>query len=177
MPKYRRVRRRFRKRTKWCSNLIDIGPNSFSLSNENWNFTEVQLITNPQYNYNLTSNLFTIKNVEVAINFDTDNIGSGKWIENLQFYIMYVPEGMTVTQDYAIKHPEYVMAMKYYGEPGVDAGSAGLAITPSYRIKTRLSRKLNTGDKIILFIRGANVGTQTFNVTYGGLCRFWTKAN
>ena len=182
MAKYRRYRKYTRRnRTRWSSNIVDIGPNDFVLSNgQDWNFTEVTLITNPDYSSSLTSNLYTIKNVEVAINFDMSASTSYSTIENLQFYIMFVPQGMYVGQDYAIKHPEYIMAMRYYGEPGKEQSNENNfpSITPPFYIKTRLSRKLNTGDRIILFIRAANTTTITTSKTqYGGICRWWTKAN
>lgn len=181
MARFRRYRKYSRRnRSRWSSNLIDVGPNTFSLTPGNFSHTEYTLITNPDYSNSLTSNLYTIKNVEVSINFDMANLSYSSNIENLQFYIMYVPQGMYVSEDYAIKHPEYIMAMRYYGEPGKEsvAQSYATSITPALRIKTRLSRKLNSGDRIILFIRGCNTHTSdTFEVVYGGICRWWTKAN
>ena len=180
MAKYRRYRKYTRRgKSKWSSNIVDIGPSSFVLANQGWNSTELTLITNPDYSNQLTSNLYTIKNVEVAINFDTAAVTNQGLIENLQFYIMYVPQSMSVQQDYPIKHPEYIMAMRYYGEPGLDAQSGSITgtTTPAYRIKTRLSRKLNTGDRVILFIRANNMGAVSVNTTAGGICIFWTKAN
>lgn len=173
---------KYTKKSRWASNIVDIGPNTFSLGVvSDWNFTEYTLITNPDYSNQLTSNLYTIKNVEVAINFDTSTLANSQAIENLQFYIMYAPQSIAVGQDYAIKHPEYIMAMRYYGEPGVDTLNNQTDTAPSYagplRIKTRLSRKLNTGDRIILLIRAANTTTSTAQCQYGGICRWWTKAN
>lgn len=185
MAKTRRSRKimKYTRKSRWASNIVDIGPNTFSLSTpSDWNSTEYTLITNPDYSNQLTSNLYTIKNVEVAINFDTQTYANSRAIENLQFYIMYAPQSIAVGQDYAIKHPEYIMAMRYYGEPGLDnnesAMNGGVFVKGPLRIKTRLSRKLNTGDRIILFIRAANTTTSTtVNAQYGGICRWWTKAN
>lgn len=172
----RRYRRYARKRSRWSSNLVDIGPNNFVLANpQDWNHTEFTLITNPDYSDQLTSNLYTIKNVDVTLQFDataTSAIG----IENVQFYIMYVPQNMYVGQDYAIKHPEYIMAMRYYGEPGQDQTNA-TKYSPSIRIKSRLARKLNSGDRIILLIRASNISGNSLTTMFGGICRFWTKAN
>lgn len=182
MAKYRRTRKytRAQRKSRWASNIVDIGPNSFVLSTpSDWNFTEYTLITNPDYSNQLTSNLYTIKNVEVAINFDTSSLTNALAVENLQFYIMYAPQSIAVGQDYAIKHPEFIMAMRYYGEPGVDTNTTNTGHTYAgpLRIKTRLSRKLNSGDRIILFIRAANTTTSSATAQYGGICRWWTKAN
>lgn len=177
MAKFRRYRKYTRRgRSRWSSNLVDIGPNTFVLpTHQGWNHTEFTLITNPDYSDQLTSNLYTIKNVEVTLQFDA-TATSAQGIENVQFYIMYVPQTMYVGQDYAIKHPEYIMAMRYYGEPGQDATQA-VKYSPSIKITSRLARKLNAGDRIILLIRAANSSNNDLQTTYGGLCRFWTKAN
>ena len=176
MARYRRYRRR-RRQSRWSSNIVDIGPNTFILQPESFSATEYTLVTNPAYNNQVGNNIYTVKNVEVCMNFDAPGQQHTSPIENLQFYIMYVPESMAVGDDFAIKHPEYIMAMRYYGEPGNDAASNSFR-SPAIRIKSRLSRKLNTGDRIILFIRGANTSTSaTATATYGGIVRWWTKAN
>lgn len=177
MAKSRRRYRRYYKKQPWSSNITDIGPNTFVLDPGEYSATEFTLVTNPAYNNQVGNNIFTVKNVEVAMNFDAAGQQNTSPIENLQFYIMYVPESMAVGTDYAMKHPEYILAMRYYGEPGNDTASNSF-YAPAIKIKTRLARKLNTGDRIILFIRGANTSTSTtVNATYGGICRWWTKAN
>lgn len=99
---------------------------------------------------------------------------------------MFVPQGMNVTASYNLEHPEYIMAYKFLGSPSVDytnlvgQGSiVGQQYQP-YRINTRLSRKLNTGDSVILFIKGNNTNTTgTTNAVFDfhGLVRWWTRAN
>lgn len=169
-------KRRYYKKSKYASNIIDIGPSEFVLNQNGWNFTEVTLVTNPAYSPTTTSSISKVKNVEVAMNFDCTSIVTKRDIENLQFYIVYVPEGMYVGNDYIQKHPEFIMAMRYYGEPSGDNDASAQSFV--LKIKSRLARNLNTGDKIILYIRGANVSLDTsYNIGYGGICRWWTKTN
>lgn len=89
---------------------------------------------------------------------------------------MYVPQGMNITADYNIEHPEYIMTYKYLGSPTID--SNGQQYQP-YKIRTRLARKLQSGDNVILFIKGTNQvnGTSPSNLRLSGLVRWWTKAN
>ena len=92
---------------------------------------------------------------------------------------MFVPQGMTVTPNYNIEHPEYIMNYKYLGSP-TGTGTSTSAEVQQYqpfRLRTRLSRKLNTGDSVILFIKGLNQGTGNININLSGLVRWWTKAN
>ena len=74
---------------------------------------------------------------------------------------MFVPQGMNVSTDYNIQHPEYIMNYKYLGSP-TGTGTSTSAEVQQYqpfRLRSRLSRKLNTGDSVILFIKGLNQGT------------------
>lgn len=94
---------------------------------------------------------------------------------------MYVPQGMTPGLDYNIQHPEYIMAYKFLGGPSLDSGTGnngGQQYQPM-RVNTRLSRKLNSGDSVILFIKGQSPNLYTGNGSFDfhGLVRWWTKAN
>lgn len=177
MAKYRRYRKYSRRgRSRWLSNLVDIPAATASLSNVGgYNYVEQILITNPEYANTFTSSLYTIKNVEVTLQFDA-TLNNSVGIENIQFYIMYIPQDMQLTEDYPIKHPEFIMAMRYYGEPGQDTTTAA-KYSPSIKIKTRLARKLHAGDRVSLFIRAFNTSGNPVMLDYGGLCRFWTKSN
>lgn len=179
MARTRRYRRRFRTKTgKWASNIVDIGPSTFVLAPSSFSVTEITLATNPAYANSSTSSIKKVKNFEVAINIDA--VDSLQGIENLQFYIMFVPEGMAIGDDYTIRHPEYIMAMRYYGEPGIDRPSTSQYANlygPPLRIRSRLSRNLNTGDRVILLVRAANTTTSNLTCQYSGLCRWWSKAN
>lgn len=96
---------------------------------------------------------------------------------------MYLPQGMTAGNDYHIQHPEYIMAYKYLGSPTQAAQSSAQASVENQqyqptRIRSRLSRKLNTGDSIILYIKGYNQSSSTaYNYSLSGIVRWFTKAN
>jgi hypothetical protein len=95
---------------------------------------------------------------------------------------MFVPQGMNISEDYNLQHPEYILNYKYLGSPTATFSnqSTGDVETQQYqphRLRTRLSRKLQTGDSIILFIKGLNTSTSAQQVNLSGLIRWWTKAN
>ena len=45
------------------------------------------------------------------------------------------------------------------------------------RMRTRLSRKLQTGDSVILFVQGSNSLSSTTSYNIDGIVRWWSKAN
>ena len=59
---------------------------------------------------------------------------------------MFVPQGMNMMLT-MMSCPEYIMAMKFFGSP---LSVSKQQFQPTL-IKTRLSRKLNTGDSIVLY--------------------------
>jgi len=137
------------------------------------------LCQNPAQDINTVSNLYTVKNINCQVELE----GEGQ-IENLQAYIMYVPQGYVPTgvpSEYAnlpFDHPEWIMAHRFYGSPQRE----GSNITPGFpplRLFSRLARKLDTGDRVILLILGenTNAGTASITLDYQGLVKFNTKAN
>lgn len=180
----RRYRRYYKRKTgRWSANIQEIAasisapPNVFSSAET--------IVTNPAQQTSLTSQTYTIKNVEITFNIDMEHadVDRVSAFEGLTVYIMYVPQGMNITNDFNLNHPEYVMAYKYIGSPSGEKlptgdyyGSVGQQYQP-IRVKTRLSRKLQTGDNIVLFIKGINQYSQNLNLRIDGLIRWWSKAN
>lgn len=172
MAKYRRYRNYNRRnRTKWSSNLSDI-TEVISAPSAATFFHSVVLSFNPTQTNTTVPQIFTVKNVEFNGTIET-NTGAGG-LENIRAFIMFVPQGMNITASYDHDHPEYIMAMKYFGGPAQD----GYQNWQPIRVKTRLSRKLNTGDSIILYIKGHNVAINNdSHIDLTGIVRWWTKAN
>lgn len=174
MAKYRRYRNYNRRRGRWSSNIFELGTTTITVPNQvaawSQNYT---LAYNPVQTNTATSQTYTAKNVEVTFELS----GGDGSIEDVTAYIMFVPQGMQVTTSYNIEHPEYVMAYRFLGSPINDTGLTSQALAP--KVRTRLSRRLNTGDSIILFIKGnktSAAGTTT-TLEFHGLARWWTKAN
>lgn len=167
-------RKYYRKRGKWSSNIQELlatgltaTPGTFSGS--------TTLATNPIQNTLGVSQVYTCKNFAVDFNIESE---ANADLEGITVYIMFVPQGMNVSEDYNIDHPEYIMNYKYLGSPTlIGSGAQESQQFQPLRIRSRLARKLNTGDSVILFIKGTNQGTSTRNFELSGVVRWWTKAN
>lgn len=181
MARYRK-RRYYRKKGRWSANIKTLTNSTIEATSGTF-YGATDLCQNPVQVDTTVSQQYTVKNVEVSFEIDFPNGQSsalgGLNIEGLTSYIMFVPQGMTVTETYPNTHPEYIMAYKFYGSPNYEFTSTDI-VNPgrnSVRVKTRLSRRLQTGDKIILLIVGNNGGNNTINLEYNGIVRWWTKAN
>lgn len=144
------------------------------------NFVTYTLATNPVQDITTTSQVFTTKNFDISFTLEqSSNSGATTNpvnIEDMTAYVMYVPQGMNVTAAYNNQHPEYVLNYKYYGSPSTDSQQQ----FQPYKIRTRLARKLNTGDSIVLFIKYNYVSQTGVTGTIfeiHGVVRWWTKAN
>lgn len=176
------IKKYYRRKGRWSANIKTLTNSTISATSGTF-FAITDLCTNPVQTDSSVSQQYTVKNVEVSFEIDFPNgqasaLG-GLNIEGLVNYIMFVPQGMTVTETYPNTHPEYIMAYKFYGSPNYEF-TANDIVNPgrnAVRVKTRLSRRLQTGDKIILLIVGNNGGNNTVSLDYNGIVRWWTKAN
>ena len=169
-------KKRYFKKTKYAQNIQEIDTIQINAQPNSTFFQSYQLTTNPQQDANIPSRTFTVKNFAIDFYVDSaDGNGNGV-IEDICAYIMFVPQGMTVTDNYNLQHPEYILNYKYLGGPSNDTNQP---YQPT-RIRTRLARKLQTGDSIVLFIKGNNTapsGATASAIYIHGLLRWWSKAN
>lgn len=176
------ARRRYRKyfrypRKRWSPNIQRINLTEFPPGG---NFFNSQtLAQNPaQYqgggNATSVSQTYTVKNIELTISAESS---SPAQINNLEYYIIYVPQGYAIGRNLPLEHPEWVMAYRYVGSPiSYNGNSANSSLAQPPKIISRLSRKLQTGDSIIFFYCGTSSQDST-SVVVQGLCRWWTRAN
>lgn len=180
----RRTRRKYYKRKsgRWAPNIVKISSVNQASVGEFFNYEN--LCVNPIQSNTGVSQTFTAKNFEITFTLETPEINTNL-LESITAYIMFVPQGMNITSSYYAEHPEYIMAYKYLGSPmgRIPYQEAGLTMASEVqqyqpiRIRTRLSRKLQTGDKIILFIQGSNESSNVSHYNIDGIVRWWTKAN
>ena len=170
MAKYRRRRYR-RRRGKWSANIGVIN-NSLSMPVGSF-FTVLDLATNPAQTTSTVSQQYTCKNCEFSYKIELNNIDENRDVELLQMYIMYIPQGFDVTLNSVNQHPEWIMAYQFIGNPDSD----GVQRYQPRKIKTRLARRLQTGDSIKLIIIGENNSSSNIGSNISGVVRWWTKAN
>lgn len=178
MARYRRRRFYRRRSSKWSANINELSAQIVNIQpNGKW-FRDYTLAFNPLQTNTAVTQVFTVKNFEINFNIDIpsneNNVLAN--IEDVCAYIMFVPQGMTVTADYNLQHPEYIMAYKFLGSPNNDYN--GQQYQP-FKVRTRLSRKLQSGDQIKLLIVGNNTSTSLTisGLEIHGVYRWWTKAN
>lgn len=180
----RRIRRRYRRsHSKWSPNIDQI-IQPISLNSTGQFGYPITLALNPTTtSATSVTQKFTVKNIEASFVFEANELANT--LEALTFFIMYIPQGFNENySDLPQLHPEWVMAYKFIGSPTYEQPVEGQQPPASQqyqptKIKTRLSRKLNSGDKIILFAQGFRQGTSTqaISVTLTGVVRWWSKAN
>ena len=93
------------------------------------------------------SQQYTVKNIEVAgqLEIETSNPAD---IEELTYYIMYVPEGYAID----LNLPLLILNGLWHINMPVNQLMASGLIQPP-KIKTRLSRRLNTGYYIFIYAK------------------------
>lgn len=175
MAKIYKKRRYYQSKGRWSANIKEIADTQTLAANE-VSGNSIDLCLNPIQDSLTVSQQFTVKNIELSVFMEYTG-GTGLYsLEDIQHYIMYVPQGMNLTTNYNVEHPEYIMAYYYQGNPVQDNNGAGIGY--KLKIKSRLARRLQTGDRIIYFWKAMNTDTQnSLPIKIGGLVRWWTKAN
>lgn len=173
MAKTKKFVRRYRK-VRWAPNISEFNGTETVPASDVFSYTTT-LTTNPVQSANLVSQTYTVKNFDINFTIDLTNTTTNS-IEDLAVYIMFVPQGMNIGSDYNLQHPEYVMNYKFIGSPSYDGSTTGQQYQP-IKVRSRLARKLQTGDSVILFVKGRNQAANAYALEFHGLIRWWTKAN
>lgn len=173
------TRRKYYKRrsSKWASNIQEIHQLISTPAVQDDFHYSASLITAPPQQNALATQRYTVKNLEISFNITSGNSNSLYQLDGICVYVMFVPQGYILTTDFNLQHPEYILAYKYLGSPSNDSSDSASQQYQPIRIRSRLARKLDTGDNIILFIKGTNTSTESRSFRIAGLVRWWTKAN
>ena len=172
----RRYRQRsyYRRRGRWSANIKNFDSNTELPVQSSFYITH-KLCENPAQTDSTVSQQYTVKNIEYTLQFEQEpNVLQSTSVEQIQSYIMFVPQGYTITETMPFSHPEWILGYRYLGSADDDAGFYRNPI----KIRTRLARRLQTGDAIYLIVLGkSEVTTSGRHLNIGGLVRWWTKAN
>lgn len=164
-----RVRRTFytaRRRTaKWSPHLIQelmsVGLDSAG------QFGSYQLLSkNTSDNTTPTPSVIKVKNFRVSV--DTSTAYSTNYVQYLNAYIIFIPEGVSISKETPTQHPEWILAWKSLNEiTNTNAQSITLS--------SRLARNLNSGDAIYLLFTGSI--SQAANYTFYTTSSYVSRAN
>lgn len=178
MAKYYYKKRYYRKRKGiWSTRISNITGSQLVSSNSDA-IIYYNLCQNPSQTDSTVSNKYTVKNVNLQLELSVDS-GSQGDLENFQAYIVYIPQGYIPTGvpsaygTLPFDHPEWIMTHRFIGQAQGDVNN----YYPPLKITSRLARKLDTGDRVVLIILGHNQGGSSTTIQYRGLVKYNTKAN
>lgn len=181
MARYRYRRRRYRRKGVWSCRIQNFTGAQSAAANEQY-VIYYNLCQNPAQNETSVSNKYTVKNINCQLQLESN---ASFAVENLQAYVCFIPQGYVPTgvpsayAEVPFNHPEWIMAHRFYGSAQLDSetSSDGNPGFPALRLSSRLARKLDTGDRIVLIILGNNTGGSSVTLDYHGLVKYNTKAN
>lgn len=175
--RYRKYSRRFRSK-RWSSRITNFTGEQSATGGNNF-IIYTNLAQNPAQTETTVSQKYTVKNINCQLQIECDSTNFVN-VENLQAFVMFIPQGYIPTgtpsaySEVPFNHPEWIMTHRYIGSATNDSQNAGYA---PLRLFSRLSRKLDTGDRIVVIILGKNTGTSSITIGYQGLVKYNTKAN
>jgi len=181
MARYRKTRRYRRNKASWSTRLTNVNGAQLATAGSQY-VIYYNLCQNAAQDDNTVSQKYTVKNVHAQLELEATN---AILVENLQAYIMFIPQGYVPTatpsaySTIPFDHPEWIMAYRFFGSAQLDNnGDTDGPHFPPLRLRSRLARKLDTGDRIVLIILGTNENTSgSVTLNYRGLVKMNTKAN
>lgn len=152
MARKRYYRRRGR-RIRWSKQLANVTNSEFTAAANSGFYLNYQLIENPVESQSTVPTPRYFKRVKLSFEIEGPNIS---FIEGLTAHIVYSPEGVSITSDTIIKHPEWVLGSKFYGSiKNTDEA------TKVFTLYSKLCKKLLSGDSIIVLFTGRNTSPST----------------
>lgn len=177
MARTKAIAKRYIRKGNWSTRLTNFSGSQSAGGNQSYIIYQ-NLAQNPAQSVDTISSKYTVKNIVLDCEITFQD--SGAEVENLQYFIMYIPQGYIPTgtpsayADVPYDHPEWIMTHRFVGSPQQDESP----YYPPIRTRTRLARKLDTGDRIVLIILGQNTNsTNSRTIEYRGLVKYNAKAN
>ena len=162
---FRYYPRRTVAKKKWASNLVNgtVSSSNFAL-----------LVQNSTQTASPTPVIVKCGNFKVQgdVVVTTQQQGTNRPVP-LVFYIVFIPEGVGITDTVVTTHPEWIM-----GWTVIDAQYIGPTTSTTsgsrFSLSTRLKRNLNSGDSIVAVLQSRD---SSASAQCAFTCQYWTCAN
>lgn len=164
-----RARRTFytaRRRTvKWSPHLLE---QQLSITANPGDFGSYQLLAkNTSDNTTPTPSVIKVKNFKVSIDTTLPTVDISLMYFNA--YVIFIPEGVTITPDTPKQHPEWILAWKSINNVMHTQRDCTV-------LTSRLARNLNSGDAVYVLFTGNKAGS-TATITLNVVSSYVTRAN
>ncbi len=164
---FRYYPRRTVAKKKWASNIVNgtVSSSGFSLLAQNSSQT-----TSP------TPVIVKCGNFKVQgdVMVQTSGSSSSARPVPLVFYILFVPEGVGISDSLVTTHPEWIMGWTVIDASIINSAQGSTTSGNRFSITTRLKRNLNSGDSIVAILQSRD-SAATAQAAF--TCQFWTCAN
>ena len=159
MPRryYRSYKKNYVPKQKWAPFMNDLVPAVFDIAAQQISGNFVSLVTNSTEAATPTPTILKVKHLKVSLDFYINSTT----IRNGFMTILFVPQGYNITAGICNTHPEWVMSWRNVPND-IAAGNH------SFMLTTKLSRNLNSGDKIVAYFNFYNDGSSPVPVHVSG---------
>lgn len=177
------ARRYYRRRTvvvrpkkRWATNIKGINPAAFDVSPNTANGFAINLVENSVASSAPTPTVLKCGNFKIQGDVTLLNATSQPGEVTLALYVMFVPQGINVTNGIEIEnligsHPEWILSWKL-----ADIGSLSSGAQNGFTFSSRLKRNLQSGDRVaLLAVARTDLTLQSpQKLKVNGMCQYWT---
>lgn len=150
---------------KWASNIIQ-----GSVSTTNY----ATIVENSAQTATPTPVIVKCGNFKVQGDAQYAYPGGSSRPVNLNFFLIFVPEGVTPSDGLIGSHPEWVIGWRNIDVVGVKPNTESGVAAAAFSFSSRLKRNLNSGDRVCAIIQTNDSQVSASSVF---TCQYWTCAN
>ena len=99
--------------------------------------------------------------------------GSSNTLANLNFFLIFVPEGITPSDALIGTHPEWIIGWKTIDVGVVRSTSETAVAAATFSFSSRLKRNLNSGDRIVAILQS---GDSRLSANCVFTAQYWTTS-
>lgn len=150
---------------KWASNIVQ-----GSVSTNNY----ANIVQNSTQSSSPTPVIVKCGNFKVQgdVMYNTTG-GSSNVLANLNFFLIFVPEGITPADGLIGAHPEWVIGWRTIDVGVVRSTSETAVAAATFTFSTRLKRNLNSGDRVVAILQS---GDSRLSAQCVFTCQYWTTS-
>ena len=168
MPRRRYYRRYYRAapKKKWASNILQ-----GSVTTSNFGV----IVDNAVQTATPTPIIVKCGNFKVQgdVMYNTTGTGSSNRPALLNFFLIFVPEGITPADSLIGSHPEWIIGWKTIDVGTIKATSETAVATSTFSFSSRLKRNLNSGDRVVALLQ-SNDSNMSASCVF--TVQFWTTS-
>lgn len=165
---------------KWLKQIKEVTTDRVTINSGGSGYAGLTLVQNAVVNANPTPVILKCTRFSCQCSLILTGVTSDPTVNYMiNAAVVFIPESVNVTsaiqfEQLLVTHPEWVLATKHFG-PSSGTTIANSKIYQNFSISSTLSRNLNSGDEVRLYVEIHNQMGSSVYLELSTLCTYYTR--